>query len=89
MILQLQGWCIDRELQVLSAMLAEANLPLVMGNFTNEGFEIFEDSVSLDIQNAITEYFAPGNPVVKVPDSERLKILQKVVDQLVIDGLGV
>ena len=89
MIIKLRGWCIDRELQVLCRMLEEANLHLVRGKFTLEGFETETNDISIEVQTAIADYFAPGSPVARISPEEQFKILQDTVDQLVLTSLGV
>lgn len=70
MIIELNGWCVDREIQVLSLMLEEACIPPVKGRFVDNGFET-EDDTPVETQIAIAEYFAPGKPVVKLTDQQK------------------
>lgn len=86
MIIQLQGWCIDREIQVLSKMLEEADLPLIEGQFTVNGFETEED-VPVEVQEAIASYFAPGPPVIKISNEEKIYQLQDTLDTIVLSIL--
>ena len=87
MIIELHGWCVDRELQVLSKMLEEAGLEQIQGQFIDDGFETFEE-VSEEVQTAIANYFAPGKPVIRLSDQQKSDLaIAEAYERLYNDNL--
>lgn len=76
MITVLHGWCVDREPQVLVSMLRESGLSDVKGKFTSNGFES-EVDITEEVQTAISSFFAPGGPVIRLSDEQKFELLQE------------